>query len=268
MRLFGVLLRQSLSRIFSYRVNFWVQFWGSAITEVLIAYFLWFSLFEAQGVTEIGGYSFQEMMIYYLLISFVGRLIRGIENFEISKEIYEGTLTRYLLYPHNYFTFKFADHLAYTGIGLLQAFIAGGLVSIFFPEALKVLRFEWIHLPVYLVSILLASIFHFMLMSLLELVAFWADNVWSLLVMARFIISFFGGFYLPLALFPQALQSALAWTPFPALTFLPVQYLMGKVAYSDLIQGLFILVFWILVLAMMMSLVWARGKYKFSGVGQ
>lgn len=268
LRLFRILFSQALERLFSYRVNFWVQFWGSALTEIVIAYLLWSSVYQAQGVEAIGGYTLTQMMVYYLLISFVGRIIRGMENYDISRDIYEGSLTRFLLYPHNYFFFKYADHLSYTVIGAGQAILACVVTVIFFPNAFDVFQFNILSLPVIFISLFFASVFHFMLMTLLELASFWADNVWSLLVMARFVISFFGGFYLPLTLFPESLLKVLKYTPFPSLTYIPIQYLMGAATISELLFSFCVLLVWIVILWALMAVVWGRGQYKFSGVGQ
>lgn len=267
-RLFLLLLQQSLERLFSYRVNFWLQFWGSALTELAVAYLLWSSVFESQAQTQFGGFTFQQMMVYYLLISFVGRVIRGRENFEISSDIYEGSLTRYLLYPHNYFLFKLADHAAFMLLGALQSVVAFTLAFLLFSDGLSLLQFDWGYFPFVLSTLLMAGVFYFLLMTLLELVAFWADNIWSLLVMARFTIAFFGGFYLPLSLFPNFLQKALFFTPFPALTYVPVQFLLGQSTPADLIQSQFVLLVWTAALVSVVAIVWSRGQYKFSGVGQ
>ncbi len=266
--LFWSLFKQSLAKIFSYRVNFWINFWGSAIIEILIAYALWFSVFEYQQVKQIGGYSFEQMMLYYLLVSFIGRVVRGTEHFEVSTDIYEGNLTRYLLYPHNYFKFKYAEQLGYTAVGVVQSGVAITLFYYLFPQAFANVQLSFVSLPVYLLTIWLASVFYFLVMTLLELVAFWADNVWSLLVMARFAVSFLGGLYLPLSLFPEAMQQALTYTPFPALTYLPISYLMGGASFAALMNSIYVLLFWILILSMMMAFVWGRGKYRFSGIGQ
>lgn len=268
LRLFTLLLQQSLERLFSYRVNFWLQFWGSALTELAVAYLLWSSIYISQNQVEFGGFRFEEMMIYYLLVSFITRVIRGRENYEVSSDIYEGTLTRYLLYPHNYFLFKFADHGAFMLLGVLQTALALALAFVLFPEGLSVIQIDFLGVPLILFSLLSAGLFYFLLMTLLELVAFWADNIWSLLVMARFTIAFFGGFYLPISLFPELLQDILQFTPFPALTYLPVQYLMGRIELQQLLFANFILLFWTAGFSLLVATVWSRGQYKFSGVGQ
>lgn len=233
-----------------------------------MAYLLWASIFAAQGTNEISGYSFKQMIFYYLIVSFVGRIIRGAENFEVSTDIYEGTLTRYLLFPHNYLQFKYANHLAYTSIGLVQAATVLIILQFVYPQVLESMHMEWVYWPLYIMAIFIASLFYFLLMTLLEMFAFWADNVWSLMVMARFTISFFGGFYLPLTLFPEVLQDLLKYTPFTALTYIPVRFLMGELVVTELLMALVVLLIWIAIVGLLMSFVWSKGRLRFSGVGQ
>jgi ABC-2 type transport system permease protein len=61
----------------------------------------------------------------------------------------------------------------------------------------------------------------------LQLVAFWADNCWSLLVAHRIVASLLGGLLLPLSLFPRWSQPALDALPFRYMFAFPVDVLLG-----------------------------------------
>ena len=48
------------------------------------------------------GYTFGALMLYYLMVPLVERVVNGQEMGFMSGEIYDGGLTRYLLYPVSY----------------------------------------------------------------------------------------------------------------------------------------------------------------------
>ena len=100
---------------------------------------LWKQLGEL-GVTGItlpeayggGGQSALEaMIVYYVAAILLGKLVKGNErDRSISEDIYEGSLTRYLLYPSSYIAFKYAEHLG----SLLPAFVEQ-IANMFRPQA-------------------------------------------------------------------------------------------------------------------------------------
>ncbi len=255
-----------IRRMFAYRTDFWIQFAGSFLAQFVVAYFLWKSVFELRGVATIGDYSFRGMMLYYLLVPIIGRATRGVSMGNLAHEIYEGTLTRYLVYPVSVFGFKLMVHLAYTAVFLVQGLIlmlgyylvigAGG-------ESVP----GWSHIAMGLSAVLAATLLHFMLISTVELTAFWADNVWSLVAIVHFVTGLLGGGLLPLTLFPETLQDLLAWLPFAYLYSFPVRCLTGHVSPGQWLAGMGMALAWGGVILAVYVAVWKRGTYKYTGVG-
>lgn len=93
----GAVLSMELRKIFSYRVDFWLQVVGGFFSQFVVAYYLWQAIFEHNQAEKIGGYSFPMMVAYYVLAPFVDRIVRANNAFVISQEIYEGSLSRYLI---------------------------------------------------------------------------------------------------------------------------------------------------------------------------
>ena len=99
------------------------------------------------------------------------------------------------------------------------------------------------------------------------LVAFWADNVWSLNVMLRFTSELLGGMMLPLSLFPQWAQDVLVWTPFPYLFYVPVMTLLGRGRAGGVAAGRGRLGGLDRVERFVSLAVWRRGTLAYTGVG-
>ena len=189
-----------LRKVFSYRADFWLHMIGGFVSQFVVAYFLWQAIFEYNKVDQIGGYTFQLMIAYYIMAPFVDRIVRANNSFIISQEIYEGTLSRYLIYPVNYLGFRFVSTLAHATVGLVQMTLGVGLIFLIWgiPEGVNL---DLSSLAMGLASCFMSIVVYYLMASTLEMVAFWADNVWSLLVMLQFTTAFVGGGLIPLSVF-------------------------------------------------------------------
>lgn len=255
-----------IRKVLSYRVDFWIQFGGSVAAQLAIAYFLWQAIFETQGVERLGGYSFPALMLYYVMVPLVDRMVRGNEMNFLSQEIYDGTLNRYLIYPVPLLGYKYTAHLATVFLFFLQFLLALGLFVLFFgmPADRSV---SFVSLLLGAGAVLAAGLMYFFLACALEMIAFWADNVWSILLILRFSIHFLGGGLIPLAFFPGWFQSLSSYLPFAYFLGFPVRCFLGEVAPGEFFFGLGVALFWILAFRLVAGLIWTRGIKQYTGVG-
>ncbi len=263
----GTVFSMELRRSFSYRMDFWVQFLGSLFASAGIGYFLWRSIFSMGKAHEIEGYTLPAMVLYYLLIPITAKIVQGVERGGISTEIYEGGLTRYLVYPVPFFVYKYVVRLAVTTVALAQYLVVvlGYVWLIRGSESGAPISGIGVFMGLALSS--LGGLVYFSLMNLIEMTSFWADNVWSLLVMLRFITAILSGAWLPLSLYPAWFVNAATWTPFPYFLYLPVQLAMGRAGWEQAFRGAGVLLVWEAVACFVMAKVWSRGLRQYSGVG-
>jgi ABC-2 type transport system permease protein len=118
-----------------------------------------------------------------------------------------------------------------------------------------------------IVTCLIAGILHFAITTCLELVAFWQDVIWNLMVMLRFIVMLLGGGMIPIAFFPEWGQKLVALTPFPALIAFPVRTFLGQVTLGEWFSNIGVLAFWTVIFAGLAAIIWNRGVRQYSGVG-
>jgi ABC-2 type transport system permease protein len=250
----------------SYRVDFWLNVVVSFFTQLAVAYFLWLAIFGASGVETIAGFTFEGMVVYYVLAIVLARVVRGQErDLSVSQDIYEGALTKYLLYPTDYFGFKYAAQLGDLVPAMMQLGVFWLLGLLFLDLSELTVTAGSAARAAVLVA--LANLLSFLLRFLIMLVAFWADNVWSLNVMLRFTSELLGGLMLPLTLFPDWARVALAWTPFPYLFYVPVMTLLGRVTGDEWLRAVGASSAWIVVCAVAALAVWRRGTLLYTGVG-
>lgn len=266
MRWAVAVLTLEVRKFLAYRAEFWLGFVGNVLAQFAIAYFLWRAIYESRGASEMAGFSFPELMLYYILAPLVSRVVSGSEMGFLSQDIYEGSLSRYLLYPIPLFGFKYASHLATSCIALLQFFPALFLALLLLPpEAAPRLSAASVALGLF--AAFLATFLFFALAALIELIAFWADNVWSLAVLLRMAWSLLGGAMVPLEFFPAWAQAVLRFSPFPYMLHFPVRTLTGHIAGADFLRGCVLTVLWGLFFLGLCRFLWHRGLRHYAGVG-
>jgi ABC-2 type transport system permease protein len=261
-QLFSVELR----KVMIYRVDFWLQFIMSIFANVGVAYFLWKAIFEYKNVDMMGGFSFHSLMFYYLMVPVIGKLITGPGFANFAQEIYDGSLTRYLIFPVSFFLFRYTTFLA--GVTLyFSQFILAIFLFLFFFGIPPDISLSWASFLMTACVIFGAGLLSFTLYSVIEMVAFWADNVWSLVVTIRYSVSLMGGGLIPLSFFPDIYQKILYFLPFSYMVNFPINCFLGRISLSQFISGMCIITLWILVFGMLTFIIWEKGRYKYTGVG-
>jgi ABC-2 type transport system permease protein len=144
--------------------------------------------------------------------------------------------------------------------------VIGGFV-LFSPSGNELGLSPW-SVTLGLVAAFCAMLLNLLMASIVEMVAFWAENVWTLGVMLMFAVRLLGGALLPLALFPEPWQRALAYSPFPYMISFPILSITGKVTGLEWLKGMGIIGAWVLALSWVYALVWQRGNLRYSGAGQ
>lgn len=253
-------------QLLSHRADFWLDFLGSLSVQIVLAFFLWKAIFRVRDVPEIGGYTFASMMLYYLMVPLIERITRGHEIGFLSTDIYQGSLNRYLVMPIDVFVYKYVNHLAVSGLGTLQLILAV-VISVLIWEIPESVGLSLGSFLLGLGAAIAASLLYFLLAACLEMVSFWADNVWSLLVMLRFMVRLLGGGMIPLALFPAWSQPALEALPFSYLLSFPIRTAMGQVDGLEYLRSLAILSVWTIVFYGLARWIFRRGSLRYSGVG-
>ncbi|HKP97187.1 MAG TPA: ABC-2 family transporter protein [Fibrobacteria bacterium] len=253
-----------LKKIISYRAEFWLGFAGNVLSQFGVAFFLWKAIFAARGGESIQGYTFGGLMLYYLLVPLVERVVHGQEMGYVSAEIYDGSLSRYLIYPVSYFRIKYLGHLAQATVFLVQLFLGLALFLAVFHAPFSL---SWQALARTLPVLLCSGLLFFIVTVNLEMLAFWADNVWSISVLHRLASHLLGGGLIPLAFFPGWAQTLLDWLPFTRMVSFPIRCLLGQVGNAEWIRGLGLTLMWAWLFALSGALLWRKGLKGYNGVG-
>jgi ABC-2 type transport system permease protein len=257
-------IASEIRKILAFRFDFWITFIAQSIIQIIISISLWSSIFEADKNKILNGFSFDDMILYYLIVPIGTKMLTGENIGFLSREIYDGTFNRYLLYPISFFQYKILTYLTYSffyGLQLLFVFFV-------YHQFYDSLTFEVsTNLFLGLIFFILASVTYANIAMMVELISLWVDNIWSLMVMTRFLCFFLGGAYVPINFFPTFLQNVLEFTPFPYLINLPIKIIMGMANQQDMFFGFVSLTTWSIFFHLTARYIWDKGQYRYSGVG-
>ena len=254
-------------RTLAYRLDFWVQAAVVFAIELGLAWLVWTAVYREAGVETIGGLSQRGALLYYVVVILVAKLVRGpdLSDSGVSNDVYEGGLTRFLLYPTPYGPVKYALHVGALFPALVQLVLFGAA----FPLLLDVhdATVDAGSLARGAVSVAVANLLHFLIAFCLHCVAFWAENVWSLVVGFRLIGGLLGGILLPLAAWPATWRPLVDALPFRHLFGTPVETLLGRRSTATWALDLLVALAWCAGFALLGRLVFARGRLRYTGPG-
>ncbi len=234
--------------VMAYRGQIFLWVLGAVITAVLMG-LLWWAIFEFSDGDTVGGYSYPQMLLYVILSAAVAEVTFSDTMGMIVDDVRYGQIAMRLMKPISY-----RAQLAFTGLGLYAARLvifgvpmiaAGTLVAVF---GFGLSGLEWYNIvlfvPATFVSMLVAESFDFLFGQL----AFRTQAMFGVNSMVSTVSAFLSGRLIPIALFPLWAQTALAFTPFPSMTSMPVRIFLGVMPWRDVLMSFGIAVAWIVVL--------------------
>jgi ABC-2 type transport system permease protein len=253
-------------KIMAYRSDFWINIIGQVATTLVVSYSLWKSIFTFQNIEVMNGFTMHALIFYYVSMPLISRTLLGEDIGFLAREIYEGSLNKYLVYPLSVFGFKNITYFVHSIFYAIQlGFVFGIFYFVIGPD--HTFSLEWGNLFAGIIGLMIGSSVYFILSCSIETIAFWADNIWSLRVLLRMANNFLGGMMVPLAFFPEWALSILKYTPFPYLLTFPINTIMGKVGMEEWFTSVAILLVWYIIFFIIFRIIWARGKFQYTGVG-
>lgn len=233
--------------------------------------FLWYAVYQnrqASGASSsIRGMSYEDMIAYYTLM-FIARGFSSVPGTmtDISKDIKDGLLNRYLIRPISYFWYQVMYRLAHKLVFWYVALFT-------FPPIFFLMRHFFSHTPTlwewlsFVASLFIAFSIGMIFCSIIGLLAFWFLEISTFLFVVMMIEFFLSGHLIPLNLLPASMQPFLMWSPFGYEGYWPCVILMGKVPQEQLLQLLGIGFLWVGIFYAISQWMWKMGLKRYSAVG-
>ncbi|MCB0336809.1 MAG: ABC-2 family transporter protein [Bdellovibrionales bacterium] len=254
-------------RLVAYRAQFWFELILSSLVELVVAISVWQAVFASSGAQELNGYSIQSMVLYITVAIFFGQATKGTGVGTFQREVYEGTLTKYLIFPLSVYSYKFGTYMPRALFAVVQLLVGLTLMYVlgYWPESTSISLGSVL---IGFCALFLACLLYFFLIIALEAFSFWADNVWALSYALQIAIVFLSGKAIPLEFFPQWIEGLIRFTPFPYLAYVPAKIFLGQMHGADIGLAFVVLGSWVLLAYGMSKIVMNRGLRNYTGVGQ
>lgn len=260
------ILRTSITERLAYRGDFafatLVRF-----LPIVTQIFLWGAIYGSASRRSLNGYTYQDMVAYYLLVM-VARAFSSMPGLSsgIARDVRDGTIKKFLTQPIDMLGYLFWYRVAHK---LVYYVVAAGPFALVFwlcrayfpgwPDATTLAAFA--------ASLLMAFLIGFLLEALIGLVAFWFLEVSSLVFIYMMINYFLSGHMIPLDWLPGPLARWVQYLPFQYLAYTPAAILLGKFTHAELAQELMLEALWVVILLVANRVAFIRGVRRYGAFG-
>lgn len=264
MRLYATLWRIGLQDAIQYRIEGVIWFLFDVIPPVMMLFF-WNVAY--QGTEEVAGYRLPEMLAYTLGVLVLRNLVTVHVEWEIDYEVRQGTMSNYLVRPVSPWTIWFFNQLGWRiwRTVLVSPIIAVAVVLL--APTLELPNLGAGELGGFVLSLVLAYVVCFLFKLVLGFTAFWLTNIQAVISLSDVLVYLFGGILIPLALLPEAMQTAALFLPLQSIFAFPLSVMLGRAHGQEMLAGLAGQVVWTVVLAILASAMWRAGLRRYEAVG-
>jgi len=254
--------RMAIASEFQYRTGHYFFLLGM-IAEPVIYLVVWTTIADQQG-GSVNGLSAGYFAAYYIVWTLVRNMniVFGAPYWEYR--IREGELNRDLLRPMLPLHWDIAWFAGWKVVMIvLWLPIAFGLSLVFDPT----LSPRPAEIVTFAIAIWGAYLIRTMLQESLGMLCFWTTRgaaIFDLYMTVELLLS---GRLVPLPLMPDWVQEVSRFLPFQWAFYFPIESLVGDLSNQELVQGLFVQLFWILVGLAIFRAAWRSAIKRYSAVG-
>jgi ABC-2 type transport system permease protein len=248
-----------------YRANFFLSM-ISVLFPIFVQLFLWINLFTGNTGDSMFGYTFPQMLSYVLYANIISRLIRTGFEYEINRDIKDGTLSVFIVKPASYFFYRLSF---FTGKKLFQTasiliLLAGVMIFLFFSYGLAATP---AHIGLFVVSLILSFLLNFAIFFAVGMLCFWFQEIGFLFEAVRVVIIVFSGGVFPLDVFGEFWKGILSYMPFAYTVYFPTDILSGRLPINEALMGILIEALWVVAISFIATRLFSIGLKRFSATG-
>ncbi|MFI6230821.1 ABC transporter permease [Micromonospora echinospora] len=246
------LSRMAWSTVLVYRTEFLLQLVGSVVQAVAL-FAVWRALFAGDADGSLAGLSWEQMKGYLFVSFLTGTILSSFTDGQLALRVLDGSVALDLVRPIDYQLARFAEAVGYL-LGELMVVAAMGTVLLLvfggapLPDASQAALF--------LVSLAAVVPLKFALVYAVGLACFWTGNFHGLSMSRIAVTSILSGALVPIALYPQWLQTICAFSPFPGIVSTPALIFLGEARGTAALSLVGVQLLWTVLLWLAARLVW------------
>ena len=233
------------------------------LAEPIVYLVVWTTIAEQQG-GSINGITTGQFAAYYIVWTLVRNMNIVFTPFGWEWRIREGELSAALLRPLHPLHDDIAAFAGWKPVVILMWLPIAAALWIAFDPVLDPTLLE---ICVFFFAIWGAYLIRTMFMSTLGMITFWTTRVsaiFEIFIAAELLLS---GRLVPMQVMPQWVQDIAAFLPFQWSFYFPIESLVGDLSTGELLGGLGMQLFWIVVLTGITLFVWRFAIRRYSAVG-
>jgi len=254
---FSTIFKTQYANMLEYRAE--IALW--AISGIIPFFML--NIWTNNGLNESINISDVNLSRYFLSAFFVRQFSVVWIVFTFEEDALLGRVSPYLIQPLHPFIRYFAQHIAEQITRFPFALLIAIFFFIFNPQSLWIPSF--FTLIISLVSTFFSFLIQFLMQSIIASFCFWTEKASSIEKLLFIPTLFLSGLLAPVSSFPSFVKSWIYITPFPYLIDFPASILSGN--QTNIIEGIFIQLLWIILFFSIFRKVWKSGTKKFTAMG-
>lgn len=264
--LYSTVFSLGVQNAFVYRWNFFIRA-AFGLIPLAATVWIWKALFEARGSEDVSGYSYGQMVFYFVAVTVVESLVSPADDeWQIAADIREGRMNSFLLRPLNYRAYRASLFVSSRSVYAVVAFLPLAAMAWWLPGEMK-LPADGAAWTGFALSMAMAAMIQFLIAFVLATLAFWVLEISTLVFILYSFEYFLSGRIFPIDVMPETFRRILMALPFPYELYFPVAIWMGKVAGPEMWSGLAVQAGWAVALLALSTWLWRRGVRHYGGYG-
>lgn len=254
-------MRIAIAEQIQYRAANYLYMLGM-VAEPVIYLVVWSTVAVQQG-GSVGGYTVGSLAAYYIVWTLVRNINIVFTPWGWEWRIRQGQLSAQLLRP----LFPIVEDLGFflgwkPVVILLWLPIAAFLALVFRPE----LHPSPLAIAVFPLTLLGAYLIRSLNQSSLGLITFWTTRVGPIFELYIAVELLLSGRLVPMSLMPDWVRTLAGFLPFQWTFGFPIEALVGNLSTDELLRGLGMQLFWIVIGAILVRVVWRFAIRRYSAV--
>lgn len=248
-----------------YRVDFFIRLF-SGVLPIVIQCYLWTAIFRNSSSATVFDYTYSQMIAYSILAILTSTVVAAGFEREISTDVKEGSLNKFVVQPISYFYFRVFKFLGDKSIRIAVLVVINAIVIAILHVTLD-FQLMWQAIIGYLMVIPLSLLLNFSIYYCISAISFWVIEAWGIFSTFTLLAGIASGSMFPIDIFNAPVQRVLEWLPFQYVIYFPVNILSGKVSGVDIMSGISIQLIWLVVFLYVSKLLWQAGMRRYEAVG-
>jgi ABC-2 type transport system permease protein len=229
----------------------------SGMISTVLSFCIQVCLWKALLQTELSdGTSFEDMIFYVLVKTFVSILTRANISSTIEAAILDGSILTELLKPISYKYNLLATILGKNIYNTVTRFIPVMVIGMLIISFKKKPEISMLSFFLFIVALALGILIMFEITYLFGLLAFKIQRCWFLRFYIDAFTKFFGGTAIPLWFYPYFLQKISCFLPFQYITFIPVNIILNRISMAESLLCILAAFLWLLILNVLDKKMW------------